>query len=46
MYLTGSRGETRDRNRLRAAGSSSTGTAAHLVRRALLTPDEVRAPPT
>lgn len=44
MYQTGSSGETRDRNRL-AAGSSSTGTAAHLVRRALLTPDEVRRLP-
>ena len=44
MYQTGSRGETRQRNRL-GAGSSSTGTAVHLVRRALLTPDEVRRLP-
>jgi type IV secretion system protein VirD4 len=44
MYETGSRGETRQRNRL-GAGSSSTGTAVHLVRRALLTPDEVRRLP-
>ena len=45
MYETRSSGETRDRNRPLAGGSSSTGTAAHLVRRALLTPDEVRRLP-
>ena len=43
-YETDSRGETRQRHRL-GAGSTSTGTAAHLVRRALLTPDEVRRLP-
>jgi type IV secretion system protein VirD4 len=45
MYETGSGGETRQRNRL-GAGSSSTNTASHLVRRALLTPDEVRRLPS
>jgi len=43
-YETGSQGETQQRNRF-GAGSSSTGTAAHLARRALLTPDEVRRLP-
>ena len=44
-YETGSTGETRQQNRL-GAGSSSAGTAGHLVRRALLTPDEVRRLPS
>jgi type IV secretion system protein VirD4 len=44
FYETGSMGETRQQNRW-GAGSASTGTASHLVRRALLTPDEVRRLP-
>jgi len=44
-YETGSRGRTRQWRHL-AAGSSNTGTAGHLVRRALLTPDEVRRLPS
>ena len=43
-YETGSMGKTRQHNRM-GAGSSSTGSASHLVRRALLTPDEVRRLP-
>jgi type IV secretion system protein VirD4 len=39
-YETGSKGRTRHAQWL--AGSTSAGTADHLVRRALLTPDEVR----
>ena len=44
-YETGSRGETRQRNLADRRSSTSTGTAGHLVRRALLTPDEVRRLP-
>ena len=45
-YETGSLGETRHRT-WQSAGSTSrgTGTASHLVRRALLTPDEIRRLP-
>ena len=43
-YETGSSGETRQQHRI-GAGTSSTGIANHLTRRALLTPDEVRRLP-
>ena len=44
-YETDSRGQTRHQS-WRTPGSTNTGTARHLVRRALLTPDEVRRLPS
>ena len=46
FYETGSKGESRQRNwQTGGSASTSAGTAGHLVRRALLTADEVRRLP-